>query len=98
LKVCVHSPVQEYGYDQRPYDRPVQPVLACIADRYASSGGAHLISFSMTIRKGLPSVGLIASVDPCRSPAAGIGCRLREIRASILTRPTLERLRPGNID
>ncbi len=40
----------------------------------------------------------MAPDEPCRSPAAGIGWPLWEIRASIVTRPALERLRPGSID
>src|SRR5258708_5066750 len=37
-------------------------------------------------------------VEPCRSPAAGSGCPLWEIRASIVTRPAFERFRPGSMD
>src|SRR5450631_2425655 len=37
-------------------------------------------------------------VEPRRSPAEGMGCPLWEIRASMVTRPALDRLRPGIID
>src|SRR5450631_222796 len=40
----------------------------------------------------------MAPVEPRRSPAEGMGCPLWEIRASIVTRPALDRLRPGIID
>src|ERR1700730_15026945 len=37
-------------------------------------------------------------VEPCKSPGAGSACPLWEIRASTVTRPALDRFRPGNMD
>src|SRR5487761_2140720 len=107
----VHSPIDYRRDDDGPYQGPPQAHPArsrklrgrglerrsrgVIGDDDLLGRRVHDTTRSIKILRGLLSAGLIAPVEPSRSPVAGSGCPLREIRASIVTRPALERLRPG---